>query len=98
MKSKLHNFSKPLSSLIYKTDNTVGPVPYWIQQVLCPDLFNCQWKIFGKKKKLFSRKFQKAKFEFAACWQVFTQDLHRIYNDLHSTYTVLDMMSNLEMI
>ena len=51
--------------------------------------------IWGEKH---FRKFQKAKFESAACWQLFTQDLYSIYNDLHSTYIVLDMISNLEMI
>ena len=42
--------------------------------------------------------FQKAKREFAECWQLFTWHLHCIYNYLHSIYVVLSIISNLEMI
>ena len=45
-----------------------------------------------------SRKFQKAKLEFAPPWQQFTHHLHYIYNCLHNIYTVLDIRSKLETI
>ena len=50
---------------------------------------------YSKKK---SRKFQKAKLEFAAHWQLFTWHSHCIYNYLHSIYIVLSIISNLEII
>ena len=45
-----------------------------------------------------SRKFQKAKLEFVAHRQLFTQHLHQVYNYLHSIYLVLGIESNLETI
>ena len=41
---------------------------------------------------------KKQKFEFASSWQLFTLHLHCIYNYLHSIYTVLGIISNLEVI
>ena len=52
----------------------------------------------SKKKKKNSRKFQKAKLEFATHWQLFTYHLHCISNYLHSIYIVRGIISNLEMI
>ena len=46
----------------------------------------------------FARKFQKAKLELSACWQLFTQHLHGIYNYLHRIYIALGIIINLEMI
>ena len=45
-----------------------------------------------------SRKFQKAKLEFAVHWQLFTQHLHCIYSYLHIICFVLGITSNPEMI
>ena len=42
--------------------------------------------------------FQKSKLEFAEHWQLISQHLHYIYNYLHSTYIVLGIISNLEMV
>ena len=42
----------------------------------------------GKYSIQKSRVFQKAKLEFAMCWQLYTCHLHCIYNYLHSIYTV----------
>ena len=42
-----------------------------------------------------SRKFQKAKLEFATCWQLFPLHLYCIYNYLHSIYIVLGIVSNI---
>ena len=42
-----------------------------------------------------SRKFQKAKLEFATCWQLFPSHLYCIYNYLHSIYIVLGIVSNI---
>ena len=59
------------------------------------DSTNWRLKIIGKK----FRKFQKAKLEFAANWQLFTVwHLHCIYYYLHSIYIVLGFISNLEII
>ena len=58
------------------------------------DLTNLRTKIFEKK----IQKVQKAKLGLATCWQLFTYNLHLIYNYLHSIYTVLSILSNLEMI
>ena len=45
-----------------------------------------------------SRKFPKAKLEFAICQQLFTSHLYCIYNYWHGIYIVLGVISNLEMI
>ena len=42
-----------------------------------------------------STKFQKAKLEFATCWQLFPSHLYCIYNYLHSIYIVLGIVSNI---
>ena len=52
----------------------------------------------NKFRKKYSRKFQKAKFEFPTSQQLFTWNLHCIYSYLHNIYIVLDIVSNLEMI
>ena len=58
------------------------------------ELINHGLKIFRKKK---SRKFQKAKPEFAKGWQL-QQHLYCFYNYIHTIYTVLGIISNQEMI
>ena len=56
--------------------------------------FNCGSKIFRKKK---SRKFPKAKLEFAIHGQLFTWHSHCIFNYLQSIYIVLSIISDLDL-
>ena len=53
------------------------------------DSMSCGLKIVRKNN---SRKFQKAKIEYAAHWQLFTQHLLCIYNYLHDIYIVLGII------
>ena len=48
--------------------------------------------------KKISRKFPKAKLEFATCRQILTYNLHCIYKYTHSIDIVLGIINNLKMI
>ena len=49
-------------------------------------------------KKEIPEKLQKAKFDFALHWKVFTQNVHCIHNYLYSIYIVLNIINSLDMI
>ena len=72
--------------------NVVGPPFSWIPHPRIQPITDLK---YSQKN---SRKFQKAKLEFTAHWQLFTWHLHYIYNYLHIIYIVLGIISNLEMI
>ena len=50
------------------------------------------------KKEIPEKQFQKAKFDFALHWQVFTYKLHCIDNYLYTIYIVFNITNSLDMI
>lgn len=58
------------------------------------NLANHEWKIFGKN----NARVPKTKFEFATNWKPCTQYLHYISYYFYSSYIVLGIVGDLEMI
>ena len=72
---------------------TVNPPHLWVPHLQIQPTVDQK----HTRKKVF-RTFHEAEFEFVTHQQPFTSHLHCTYNYLHSTYIILGIVSNLEMI